>query len=62
MLFSPFIEHGVGGAALDTFSTYRERWGLDQLWTPPAKAPLRLNHSVMPTYNRGIQHEQPNHR
>lgn len=52
----------IVGAALETFRTYRDRWGLDQLWTPPSRMPLRLNHSVMPTYNRGIQHEQPNHR
>ncbi|MDR6954186.1 hypothetical protein J2X65_003554 [Ancylobacter sp. 3268] len=49
-------------AALDTYLAYVARFGVDQLWTPPPKAPLRLNHTVMPTYNRGILHEQPNHR
>lgn len=49
-------------AALETYRTYRDTFGEDQLWTPPQRTPLRINHSVMPTYNRGIQHEQPNHR
>ncbi|SPL65410.1 PD-(D/E)XK nuclease-like domain-containing protein [Ochrobactrum soli] len=52
----------IVGDALDTYRFYLDRYGPDQLWTPPPKVPLRLNHSVMPTYNRGIQYEQPNHR
>lgn len=48
--------------ALSTYQRYAEQFGMDQLWTPPPQVPLRLNHSVMPTYNRGIQYEQPNHR
>ena len=48
--------------ALETYRTYMAEFGPDQLWTPPPKVPLRLNASVMPTYNRGIQYEQPNHR
>lgn len=48
--------------ALDTYRIYMETFGPDQLWTPPSKVPLRLNHTVMPSYNRGIQYEQPNHR
>ncbi|CCF19095.1 conserved protein of unknown function [Pseudorhizobium banfieldiae] len=48
--------------ALETYRTYMALFGPDQLWTPPPKMPLRLNHTVMPTYNRGIQYEQPNHR
>lgn len=48
--------------ALDTYQQYMGTFGPDELWTPPAKVPLRLNHSVMPSYNRGIQYEQPNHR
>lgn len=48
--------------ALDTYRFYMNEFGPDQLWTPPPKLPLRLNHTVMPTYNRGIQYEQPNHR
>lgn len=48
--------------AIQTYRFYMEKFGPDQLWTPPPKVPLRLNHSVMPTYNRGIQYEQPNNR
>lgn len=48
--------------AIETYHAYTTEFGPDQLWTPPPKPPLRLNHSVMPTYNRGIQYEQPNHR
>lgn len=60
----PMFPHAreVVGAALDTYRDYLGRFGPDQLWTPPPRVPLRLNQSVMPTYNRGIQHEQPNHR
>lgn len=50
------------GAALDVYLNYLQLWGPNELWTPPSKTPLRLNKSVMPTYNRGIQYEQPNHR
>ncbi|RBO90454.1 PD-(D/E)XK nuclease-like domain-containing protein [Pseudochrobactrum asaccharolyticum] len=52
----------IVAAALDTYRFYTNLWGSDQLWTPPPQVPLRLNHSVMPTYNRGIQYEQPNNR
>lgn len=45
--------------ALDNYRIYMEQWGPDQLWTPPPKTPLRLNASMMPTYNRGVQCEQP---
>ena len=48
--------------ALETYLSYMQLWGPDDLWTPPPKAALRLNHSMMPTHNRGIQYEQPNHR
>lgn len=48
--------------ALDTYRRYAETWGHERLWTPPSQVPLRLNHSVMPSYNRGVQYEQPNHR
>jgi len=49
-------------AALDTYLAYMGKYGADSLWTPPSKGPLRLNHTVFPTYNRGLQHEQPNNR
>lgn len=48
------VEHALGA-----YRFYVGRYGLDQLWTPPPKLPLRLNKSVMPTYNRGVQYEQP---
>jgi hypothetical protein len=48
--------------AIATYHAYMNEFGPDQLWTPPPKTPLRLNYSVMPTYNRGIQYEQPNNR
>lgn len=48
--------------ALESYRSYIALYGLNQLWTPPAKVPLRLNSSVMPTYNRGVQYEQPNNR
>ncbi|EUB97243.1 hypothetical protein PMI07_000819 [Rhizobium sp. CF080] len=47
---------------VEVYHSYMNQWGPAQLWTPPPKAPLRLNHSVMPSYNRGIQYEQPNNR
>lgn len=58
------FEHAkrIVDAALETYSGYMATYGPDALWTPPPQVPLRLNHSVMPTYNRGIQYEQPNHR
>jgi hypothetical protein len=52
----------VVDCAIETYVAYLARYGADQLWTPPAQVPLRLNHSVMPTYNRGVIHEQPNPR
>ncbi|THK33984.1 hypothetical protein EHS39_32935 [Ensifer sp. MPMI2T] len=48
--------------AIETYRFYMDLYGPGQLWTPPPKVPLRLNYSVMPTYNRGIQYEQPNNR
>lgn len=45
--------------ALETYQKYMAAWGPDQLWTPPSRTPRRLNHTVMPTWNRGIQYEQP---
>lgn len=48
--------------ALHTYQKYMATWGENALWTPPPKGALRLNKSVMPTHNRGIQYEQPNHR
>lgn len=48
--------------ALYTYQRYADQYGMDSLWTPPPQVPLRLNHTVMPTYNRGIQYEQPRTR
>jgi hypothetical protein len=55
------FEHAnrIIASALDTYRSNVARFGLDQLWRPEPKTPLRLNYSVMPTYNRGIQYEQP---
>lgn len=60
----PMFKHAqdVIAHALETYKNFMELWGPDTLWTPPPTTPLRLNHTVMPTYNRGIQYEQPNHR
>ncbi|SCM79832.1 conserved hypothetical protein [uncultured Pleomorphomonas sp.] len=44
---------------LDVYRSYVDQFGLDQLWTPPPKVPLRLNASMFPTYNRGLSYEQP---
>lgn len=48
--------------ALQTYRAYLEKFGPDQLWTPPPRMPLRLNASFMPSYNRGIRYEQPDNR
>tara|TARA_B100001146_G_scaffold179691_1_gene161629 strand:- start:1319 stop:2416 length:1098 start_codon:yes stop_codon:yes gene_type:complete len=53
----PVIQH-----ALETYSFYMSEFGPDQLWSPPPRKPLRLNKSFLPTYNRGILHEQPANR
>jgi len=44
---------------LNVYRSYVEQFGLDQLWTPPPKVPLRLNASMFPSYNRGLSYEQP---
>lgn len=48
--------------AIATYHRFMATFGPDQLWTPPPQIPLRLNYTVMPSYNRGIQYEQPNNR
>lgn len=45
--------------ALRNYNAYMAKWGPDQLWSPPPRMPLRLNKSMMPTWNRGLLHEQP---
>lgn len=49
-------------AAISNYVAYSALWGHDQLWTPPAKTPLRINKSHLPSYNRGVLHEQPQPR
>jgi len=55
------FEHAqrIVAAALETYRFYMDLYGPEALWTPPPKLPLRLNHSLMPSYNRGVQYEQP---
>lgn len=57
----PIIEHAdrIIDDTLDVYRFYVDLWGLDQLWTPPPKVPIRLNASMFPTYNRGLSYEQP---
>lgn len=46
-------------STFETYLSYVETWGIDQIWSPPPKMPLRLNKSFLPTYNRGVEYEQP---
>lgn len=60
----PMFAHArnIVADAVETYRSYMAIYGPNELWTPPAKVPLRLNSSVLPTYNRGVQYEQPNNR
>ena len=57
----PMIEHAdrIIDHTPDVYRSYVNQFGLDQLWTPPPKLPLRINASMFPTYNRGLAYEQP---
>ncbi len=61
---SPIIKdaNAIIERALLDFQSYADRWGMDQLWTPPPQTPRLLQPTDFPSYNRGILHEQPEDR
>lgn len=60
----PMFKHGrvIVADALNRYRDFVARFGLNDLWSDPPKVPLRINHTVMPSYNRGVLCEQPANR
>lgn len=58
------FKHGrvIVADAIARYQSFVSTFGLNELWSDPPKMPLRINSSVMPSYNRGVLYEQPNNR